>query len=63
MLDAVAKRAILIINTFNAQTLVNTVNNFSKISHDNTDLFNNVVTSTIPIINTYNAQELSNTIK
>ena len=56
MFDAVAKRAILIIDTFNAQDLVNAVNIFSKLSHDNTDLFNNVVTSTIPIINTYNAQ-------
>ena len=55
IVDAAVNKVIIIINTHHAQESANTVNDFSKMSHDNTELFNNVATSTIPIIDTFNA--------
>ena len=55
-------KVIIIINTHHAQESANTLNEFSKMSHDNTELFNNVATSTIPIIDTFNTQDLSNNL-
>jgi hypothetical protein len=52
----VAKAAIPIIDTFQAQALAMTVNAFAKMDHQSSNLFHEVAAAAISIIHTFNAK-------
>eukprot|EP00980_Cylindrotheca_fusiformis_P023753 scaffold10924_cov62-Cylindrotheca_fusiformis.AAC.2 len=62
LFDEVAKVAIPIIDTFNSQSLANTVNAFAKMGHQHPVLFDEVARAAISIIDTFNSQNLANLV-